>query len=111
MAKACSIEPPAVPRIPSPVLLGQTIALDLKGTWWTRWWHKRRGYTSFATDFADMIQAETEPIVEGLKNEHAASIRDTVRDALQSFLDEQRGILAKYIRCVAPASAGCVTDE
>lgn len=23
----------------------------------------------------------------------------------------QRGILAKYIRCVAPASAGCVTDE
>ena len=22
-----------------------------------------------------------------------------------------RGILAKYIRCVAPASQGCVTDE
>jgi dihydroxy-acid dehydratase len=22
-----------------------------------------------------------------------------------------RGILAKYIRCVAPASRGCVTDE
>jgi dihydroxy-acid dehydratase len=22
-----------------------------------------------------------------------------------------RGILAKYIRCVAPASHGCVTDE
>lgn len=26
-------------------------------------------------------------------------------------LKATRGILAKYIRCVAPASQGCVTDE
>jgi dihydroxy-acid dehydratase len=26
-------------------------------------------------------------------------------------LKATRGILAKYIRCVAPASRGCVTDE
>ena len=29
----------------------------------------------------------------------------------QPIPKRQRGILAKYIRCVAPASAGCVTDE
>ena len=26
-------------------------------------------------------------------------------------LKANRGMLAKYIRCVAPASRGCVTDE
>jgi dihydroxy-acid dehydratase len=26
-------------------------------------------------------------------------------------LKATRGILAKYVRCVAPASRGCVTDE
>ena len=60
------IEAPSAPRIPSPVLLGQTIALDLKGTWWTKWWHKRRGLRNFATQFADMIKAETDPIVDAL---------------------------------------------
>ena len=36
------VEAPDAPRIPAPVLLGQTIAHDLKGSWWSRWWHRRR---------------------------------------------------------------------
>ena len=89
------IEAPTSPRIPSPVLLGQTIALDLKGTWWTKWWHKRRGYRNFATEFADMIQAETDPIVEALRGAHADAVRDAALDVLDDFMAEQRAILMR----------------
>ncbi len=107
------IEAPTAPRIPSPVLLGQTIALDLKGTWWTRWWHKRRGYNSFATEFADMIQAETEPIVEALRGAHAESVRDNSMKALREFLAEQRAILGRIADEAQrqPDGVGMLLDE
>jgi hypothetical protein len=89
------IEAPSAPAIPSPVLLGQTIALDMKGTWWTRWWHKRRGFRNFATDFADMIKAETDPMVDALRTSHADSIRDAAMQVLRDFIEEQRAILAR----------------
>ncbi len=89
------IEAPTPPLVPSPVLLGQTIALDLKGTWWSRWWHKRRGFRSFATEFADMIKSETDPIVESLSGAHANSIRDSSLDVLREFMGEQRAILIR----------------
>jgi GTP-binding protein EngB required for normal cell division len=89
------IEAPAAPRIPSPILLGQTIALDMKGTWWTRWWHKRRGFRNFATDFADMIKAETDPMVDALRGSHAESIRDSAMQVLSEFMEEQRSILER----------------
>ena len=97
------IEAPSAPRIPSPVLLGQTIALDLKGTWWSRWWHKRRGYRSFATEFADMIKAETAPIVDSLSGPHADAIRDASIATLKEFFAEQRSVLESV---AAEAAAG-----
>ena len=107
------IEAPASPRIPSPVLLGQTIALDLKGTWWSRWWHKRRGYRSFATDFAEIIKAETDPIVDALRGPHAQSIRDAAMQALSEFLAEQRAILSRIAEQAArePEGVGTMLDE
>ncbi|NNE81075.1 MAG: hypothetical protein HKN18_12475 [Silicimonas sp.] len=107
------IEAPSAPRIPSPVLLGQTIALDLKGTWWSRWWHKRRGYRSFATEFADIIKAETDPIVEALRGAHAESIRDAAMEVLQEFLAEQRAILARIAEQAGGQSSdvGTMLDE
>jgi hypothetical protein len=97
------IEAPSPPNIPSPVLLGQTIALDLKGTWWSRWWHKRRGYRSFATDFAEMIKAETDPIVESLKGPHAEAMREASVSSLREFFAEQRSVLEQV---AAEAAAG-----
>ena len=107
------IEAPTAPRIPSPVLLGQTIALDLKGTWWTRWWHKRRGYNSFATEFADMIQAETDPIVEALRGAHADGVRENSMQALRDFLAEQRAILQRIADEAQsqPGGVGTLLDD
>ena len=106
------IEAPTAPRIPSPVLLGQTIALDLKGTWWSKWWHKRRGYRNFATEFAEIIKAETDPIVDALRGPHAQSIRDASMQALTEFLTEQRAILGRIAEKAAeqPDGIGSIID-
>ena len=86
---AFRLEPPPPPHIPPPVTLGQTIALDLSAGWWSRWWRRRRGYGSLATDFAQMIEAETAPIVATMRGEQATAVVDEARAALAGFLAAQ----------------------
>ena len=107
------IEAPTPERVPSPVLLGQTIALDLKGSWWSKWWHRRRGFHSFATEFAEMIKAETDPIVEALRGAHAETVRENAMRILQDFLMEQRTILVRIASEAErqPDSVGELLDE
>lgn len=89
------LEAPPAPYVPSPVLLGQTIALDLGKGWWNRWWQRRRGFRNHAVAFAQMIESETRPILDGLKAEHAQSVSDDAREVLQEFLTNQREILTE----------------
>ncbi|MEL6264189.1 MAG: hypothetical protein AAFR52_00825, partial [Pseudomonadota bacterium] len=89
-----SVQPPIVPRLAAPVLLGQTIALDLQGTWWRRWWSRRRGYKSFAPEFHAMLDAETQPILEGMREGHLKPSGAAMRDALRRFFDDQRVLVA-----------------
>ncbi|MDV7141148.1 dynamin family protein [Tropicimonas sp. TH_r6] len=89
-----NIQPPVLPRLAPPVLIGQTIALDLKGNWWRRWWSRRRGYERFAPEFHAMIEAETRPIVTALKAAHCEAAALEIRQCLQGFFDDQRAILA-----------------
>ena len=88
-----AVAPPTVPRLQPPVLLGQTIALDLQTTWWRRWWQRRRGYAAFAPDFAKMIAAETQPILHGLETTHCAVARAEFAATLEEFFEDQRTIL------------------
>ena len=69
---------------------------------WSRWWRKRRGARAYAQEFAELIKAETDPIVSGLRDAHAESIRKDVHALVQTFLEDQRGILEN----VATASDG-----
>ncbi|NDR55551.1 dynamin family protein [Aliiruegeria sabulilitoris] len=89
-----AIQPPTMPRVAPPVLIGQTIALDLKGNWWRRWWSRRRGYKAFAPEFHAMIDAETRPILDGLLCGHCQPCIVEIQRVLKDFLDEQRAILA-----------------
>jgi uncharacterized beta-barrel protein YwiB (DUF1934 family) len=92
-ADAFSLEPPPVPDAPPPVTLGQTIALDIKGNWWTRWWRRRRSYAAFAEEFSGMIDAEIEPMIAALRDDHAEVFRKAAIDTLRRFLAGQRTTL------------------
>ena len=87
------LEAPPAPRIPAPVMLGQTIALDMSSGWWSRWWRRRKGYGSFAKDFAEIIKAETDPIVEALKTDNVNAVLAEARKIQNEFLASQREIL------------------
>lgn len=90
LTEAIAIEPPEPPRLNPPVAIAQTIALDVKGTWWRRWWLRRRGYRSYAAEFHKMIREETAPILDELAQDHAESARADLMRALHGFLEEQR---------------------
>lgn len=89
-----AIEPPAVPHLPPPVCLGQTIALDFRDSWWKSWWRRKRGYQAFAQSFHDAIRAETNGLVIELKEDQANAVRAVAAEAMTAFLREQRLILA-----------------
>lgn len=88
-----NIEAPQSHRVPPPVFLGQTIALDLQGSWWKSWWQRRRGYKAFAAGFYKMIMEETDPIVTELKDNQANAICAEADAVLHEFLKDQRAIL------------------
>lgn len=85
---------PSPPDVPSPVVLGQTIALDFRDGWWTSWWRRTRGYKAFAKRFNQLISAETEDFMTQLKTVQTTEIRDSAMATLAEFLAEQTEILS-----------------
>lgn len=84
---------PTPPAIPSPVALGQAIALDFNDSWWTMWWRRTVGYKAFARQFQKVIRAETEDFMIQMKEVQIARIRSDYVEELRGFFDEQRAIL------------------
>lgn len=91
------IAAPDVPQIPSPVALGQTIALDFNDRWWSMWWRRTRGYKAFARQFRKLISAETEDFMAQMKDVQTADIRKALVEELEHFLEEQKAILNDLI--------------
>ncbi|MGR3322543.1 MAG: dynamin family protein [Pseudooceanicola sp.] len=89
-----TVQPPPLPAAPPPVALGQTIALDLSGGWWTRFWRRRRGYQAFVDDFSRLIYEETQPIADALRKDCADAHQAEVRATLSGFLESQRSLIA-----------------
>ena len=88
------VEIPIVPETPQPMALARTIALDLKTSWWKSWWGRRRGYRAFSDGFRELIAAETQPIVAELTSHQTREIRAVAMGRLETFLSEQRDVLA-----------------
>lgn len=80
---------PPAPRIPPPVSLGQTIALDLRGSWWKGWWMRRRSYQAHAQSFYDLIKAETDTLIHDLTADQAKDVSQAMLDQLEAFLAAQ----------------------
>ena len=92
-------------RIPPPVFIGQTIALDIKGTWWKAWWQRWRGYHSYARKFHDLIRAETDPIVAELKDQQTEAVCMAAMGRLDEYLDEQRVVLTGILESCESGTA------
>ncbi len=88
-----ALDPPATPAPPVPVMLGQTIALDIRGNWWTRWWRRRRSPEAYAQDFAALIDAEIAPVISELQTGHAVAYADRLKALLSEFLAAERASL------------------
>ncbi|MEJ6388027.1 dynamin family protein [Gymnodinialimonas ulvae] len=88
-----ALEAPVVPDAPVPVMLGQTIALDIKGSWWSRWWRRKRDYTAYADEFRSLIEAEVAPMAATLADDHAYPHADALRAVLNTFVAEQCNVL------------------
>ena len=73
-------------------MLGQTIALDLKGGWWNRWWYRRRGYNAYAAEFGQMIVDEVQPIVASLRQSTGEVAKTNAIQQLREFVQDQRTI-------------------
>lgn len=83
----------SVERLPPPVAIGQTIALDFSDGWWVSWWRRLRGYQAFSRRFHDLIAGETEDFMTQLKSVQVETVREQTVTALTDFFEEQRDIL------------------
>jgi signal recognition particle receptor subunit beta len=84
---------PSVARLPPPIAIGQTIALDFTDGWWVSWWRRLRGYQAFSRRFHDLIASETEDFMTQLKSVQVDTVREQTLAALTEFFDQQREIL------------------
>ena len=90
-----AVRAPEPAPLPAPVMLGQTIALDLGGSWWSRWWRRRKNPEAFARDYAGLISEEVRGMVEGLVEDQKKAVAETGERTLAAFLAEQRTALAR----------------
>ncbi len=111
-ADSFAMQAPEASEAPAPVILGQTIALDLQSNWWSKWWKQQKGAKAHTKEFAEMIAAETAPIFEGLREDYAKVIRDDAVTLLNEFVAEQKTVLNDLIRqCNAPENSGYQTRQ
>jgi hypothetical protein len=103
-----AITAPPTAHVPAPVVIGQTIALDIKGNWWRDWWRRRRGFSAYATEFYGMIEAETNGIVDDLKTAQGEALRAEMRAILTGFLADQREALLGFADHKEAAARGDV---
>ncbi|KMW58675.1 hypothetical protein AIOL_003654 [Candidatus Rhodobacter oscarellae] len=92
------ITPPEPEKPAPPVILGQTIVLDLKSNWWSKWWRRRRGHSAFSDEFYELVKAESLPILEGLSREYAEPLRAALLTQFSEFLQEQHEALQRMAR-------------
>ncbi len=88
-ADTLKISAPSAVRIPPPIAIGRTIALDLHSSWWKSWWIKRRGYASQTSKFRQLIEAEVRPVAASLLEDVKKEICDVGDRVLAEFLQEQ----------------------
>lgn len=105
-----ALEPAPLPRPDPPLVLGKTIALDLRSSWWSRFWRRRNGYTAYAEDFARLIHEETQPLLNALVEDNAGAFEQALVRALDDFMQTNANILRDIASGQRPPSTPPVPD-
>ncbi len=100
-----NIEAPIVPRVPPPLGIGRTIALDLQSTWWRRWWQRRKGFEAYAADYTRLIASEANSITKDIEENQIAAVLENVRATLTDFIAEQKDTLLSISQSPERAAA------
>ena len=96
------IEPPQVPEVAPPISLARTIAIDLGGRWWSRWFQRRREIANHARDYRTLIEAEIGSMIDDLEHGQLAELFGQMRSTLAGFLrDQQRTALDLVVDATA----------
>lgn len=95
---------PQVPEVPPPVVLGKTIAIDMGGNWWGRWWQRRRNIKNDAGEYAMLIDAEIQTIIDDLCDSQVDELFCDIRAVLDKFMNERCSAVFEFV-CMAPILA------
>ncbi|MEM6695650.1 MAG: dynamin family protein [Pseudomonadota bacterium] len=94
-----SIEFPEQQQHKAPTILARTIALDLQGRWWRKFWRFGREHAA-QKRYRATIVAETTPIIDGLMDDFFEPAVRNTRDIVEKFLIDQgafcKAILESY---------------
>ncbi|MEL6690222.1 MAG: hypothetical protein AAFP28_07875, partial [Pseudomonadota bacterium] len=86
--ESIEILPEPIPPAPPAVELGSVIALDLKGSWWTRFWRKRNP-EAYAEDFASLLEEEARGLVAQLRQDCVQPYTEVLKRRPAEFLADQ----------------------
>jgi hypothetical protein len=91
--QSIQMAPPALPDLPAPIALGQTIALDFNDGWWISWWNRIRGFNAFSKRFQNLIARETEDFMAQSKGIQTEQVRALATTCLREFFEEHDVIM------------------
>nr|WP_246413873.1 dynamin family protein [Rubricella aquisinus] len=83
------ITPPNGPDIPAPVMLSQTITLDMEFKGWKALFSRFTGVEGEVSELRKMINREVLPMTQSLREDYILRLATELRDTLREFLSDQ----------------------
>ncbi|MEM1236216.1 MAG: dynamin family protein [Pseudomonadota bacterium] len=88
-----TIRPEPAPPAPAAVELGGVIALDLKGSWWRRFWLKKRAKDAYVAEFKKLLLQEADALAHQIKENCVGAHCTRLERIPADFIDQQVAIL------------------
>lgn len=102
---------PPLPQVPAPVVVGQTLALDMSQSWWRRWWGRRRGAEAIAADYESLLAAEVGAVTGELQSGQVNAFFAASEELLAAFVNEQREALDNLCNPAAAEAASAENEK
>ncbi|QHQ35262.1 dynamin family protein [Algicella marina] len=81
-----SVDAPQVPLAPVPTIVSRKLAMDMGGSWWSRWLGGARKADTRVREFAEILDREVEPVVAELCDNQAETYLMAGRAKIAEFV-------------------------